>query len=279
MRILLTGAGGFLGRRVAPLLVDVVPLHRSDADIADAAAVRAARDRLGAVDVIVHLAAYVPRRAADDDSTRATVVNANGTANVLAAWSDAAHVVYASTVEVYGLSRHHGPIREDAPTDPVTAYGVSKLEGERIAQELRGSTLTVLRLASLYGAGDEIDRALPRFAHAAVSGDALEVHGGEELRDWLHADDAAAAIAAAAERRPPGVFNIGSGVGVSIIDAAHIVSRLANSASEIRVGARRRPAVDLVLDVSAARGALGFAPRSFPEGFEEQLEWALRMRS
>lgn len=234
-----------------------------------------ARSSVGRVDVVAHLAARVPRRRENDDARSNYNINVLGTFNILSAWRDAAHVVYASTIEVYGVTPPSSPMNEAVATDPATYYGSSKLAGEQLARIFCGAggcPLAVLRFASLYGAKDDIDRALPNFVRAAVAGDPLEVYGGEELRDFVHIDDAAEAVRLAVERRAAGTYNIGSGSGVSVGEAARLVLERVGSDSEIRLLERRRPAADLLLDISAAARDLNYRPRPFPVGLEDQIE-------
>jgi nucleoside-diphosphate-sugar epimerase len=74
------------------------------------------------------------------------------------------------------------------------------------------------------------------------------------------------------ERRLSGTYNVGSGVGVTVRDAADEVLRLAGGSSALEQHPRQKPAADIVLDVTRFREATGFSPaRGFPDGLEEQI--------
>ena len=134
MRLLVTGAAGMLGRDVVAAANDaghdVVALTRADLDIADAAAVRAAVVD-ARPDAVVNCAAWTDVDGAEAEEAAATAVNGDGAGHVAAAAAEAgAHVVHVSTDYVFdGAARE--PYPEDAPTAPASAYGRSKLAGER----------------------------------------------------------------------------------------------------------------------------------------------------
>jgi nucleoside-diphosphate-sugar epimerase len=293
MRVLLTGASGFLGRRVAELVVagghDVVSIGRSapdgslaqpgrfiKSDLTDAGDVERAAADAGDVDSIIHLAAMVPRNAEQDDAATAFAVNVMGTIHLFGAFGRAGQAnIVASTAEVYGLPEGHELLREDAEPRPLTWYGASKVATEAYCRTLEHHDrmrIAILRLTVLYGTGDPIQRAIPNFVRSAVMGESIRIFGGEELRDYLHVDDAAQAVMVAWERRLSGTYNVGSGMGVTVRDAADAVLRLAGGSSALEQHPRQKPAADIVLDVTRFREATGFSPaRVFPDGLEEQI--------
>ncbi len=292
MTLLLTGASGFLGRRVAELLVtegqDVVSLGRStpeapvrflSVDLSDRDAVRRAAAQVGDVESIIHLAALVPKVSGDDEAATAFACNVMGTVNLFEAFGRAGQAnVFASTAEVYGLPHSHLPLDEAAAVQPRSWYGASKAAAELYcaALERRGAMrVATLRFTVLYGAGDTINRAVPNFVRSAVRNEPIRIFGGEELRDYLHVDDAARAVVLAWQRRITGTFNVGSGEGIAVRDAARAILHMAGGESTVEVLPREKPAADIVLNVTRFRDATGFAPSHvFPDGLEEQIAWA-----
>lgn len=293
MRVLLTGASGFLGRRVADLAVadghEVVSIGRSApdqpgrnalhcirADITNAGDVGRAAAEVGAVDSIIHLAAMVPKNAGQDEAATAFATNVMGTVHVFGAFGRAGQAnVVASTAEVYGLPEGHDELREESEPRPLSWYGASKVAAEIYCRALAlhdQMRIAILRFTVLYGTGDTIERAIPNFVRSAVRGDPIDVFGGEELRDYLHVDDAARAVIVAWQRRLSGTYNVGSGHGVAVRDAAEAVLLAAGGSSTLEQHPRRKPAADIVLDVTRFREATGFSPaRVFPDGLEEQI--------
>jgi nucleoside-diphosphate-sugar epimerase len=299
LRALLTGASGFLGSQAARRLAEngfelvAVGRRRSEledpairfveADLTDPASLRAARASVGQVEKVVHLAALVPKTPADDEPGPMYATNVEGTLNLLTVFGDDVEgIVYGSTAEIYGLPEGSKPLTESVPPSPPSWYAATKLAGEYVCRAwstARGVPACILRFSVIYGPADTINRALPNFIERALAEESLEVFGGEELRDYLSIEDAADAVALAAQRTPSGSFNIGSGKGVTVRAAAEHVVQLTGSAAGIDVLPRRKPAADMVLSIEQARVALGYEPRRFfPEGLDQQIHWQAERR-
>ncbi|MEZ0164114.1 dTDP-4-dehydrorhamnose reductase [Kineococcus sp. LSe6-4] len=173
MRWVVTGAGGLLAPDVVRAVRradpggDVLALHRADLDVQDA---RRARELLTGADVVVNCAAWTAVDLAESDESAAVAVNATGAGTLArAAAAAGARFVHLSTDYVFdGLHGSAGPsgspggvgapaatrraYRAQDPTAPVSAYGRSKLAGERAVHAAGGDAL-VVRTAWLYGAG------------------------------------------------------------------------------------------------------------------------------
>ncbi|MEV1129892.1 dTDP-4-dehydrorhamnose reductase [Agromyces sp. NPDC049794] len=151
MRILITGASGMLGRdlRRAFQRHEVTALDRAGLDVTDVAAVMEA---VIGHDVVVNAAAYTAVDAAETDEDRAFAVNASGAGHVAAA--SAAHgarMVQISTDYVFDGTATEA-YAEDAPRNPVSAYGRTKAAGEELALARNPGRTYVVRTAWLYGA-------------------------------------------------------------------------------------------------------------------------------
>ena len=150
MRYLITGATGMLGRDLQVVLADrdVTALSRADLDVTDLAAVRSAS---AGHDVIINTAAYTKVDDAEAHEDAAHAVNATGAGNLATAAADnRATLVQLSTDYVFdGTAR--SPYREETPPHPVSAYGRTKADGERLALELNPGRTHIIRTAWLYG--------------------------------------------------------------------------------------------------------------------------------
>ncbi|MGY2113244.1 NAD-dependent epimerase/dehydratase family protein [Nocardia gipuzkoensis] len=282
MRVLVTGANGYLGRAVVDLLgraghepiamvrgsISSIPAPVRVADLLDEGGVR---DALAGVAAVCHLAGLTRARESTDDPLRYFRVNTGGTVALLDAMVAAgvARIVFASTASIYG-SPERRPMTERLPDVPPHPYAASKLAAEwAIRAQARTGRLsaTVLRLTNVAGGADpDPTRLIPRTFAAATNGSALEVNGdGSAVRDYLHVLDAAAAFVACVEHTsPPGEFGqyiIGSGRGSSIRDVVAAVERRTGRRIQL---IHRPPAPEpaaLISDPAKAASELGWYPR------------------
>jgi len=154
MKVLVTGAGGQLGRALlagAPSGAEVAGRAHGELDVADPAAVRRALDAL-APDVLVNAAAYTAVDRAESEPMAAARVNAHGPAVLAAACQErGARLVHVSTDFVFDGAAST-PYGCDAPTHPLGVYGRTKRDGESAALASLGERCLVVRTAWLYAA-------------------------------------------------------------------------------------------------------------------------------
>src|SRR3989475_3220696 len=151
MIILLTGAGGQLGRDLQPALrgAQLHPFDHPQLDIADAAAVNAAVDRVHP-DWIINAAAFNDVDGAEQAPDQAFAVNAMGAGNLADAAARAgAAILHVSTDYVFDGSKG-SPYTEDDRPNPLSVYALTKYEGEQRVLA-SGASACVLRTAWLYG--------------------------------------------------------------------------------------------------------------------------------
>lgn len=166
---LVTGANGMLATDLRQVLADrpVTALGRGDLDVTDPDAVEAAvaGHGAGSHSVVINCAAYTRVDDAETDEDTAFAVNATGAGNLArAAAAHGAKLVQLSTDYVFDGTATT-PYDEDAPRHPVSAYGRTKAEGERLALELNPSATFVVRTAWLYGAhGPNFAKTMVRLA-------------------------------------------------------------------------------------------------------------------
>ncbi|MEU3273537.1 NAD-dependent epimerase/dehydratase family protein [Saccharomonospora sp. NPDC006951] len=287
MRVLVTGAGGFLGRTVTAKLVqdahEVTALVRPggsdvsaerarivEADITDASQLHDALQGAN-FDAVVHLAALTRMRESDGAPGQYEEVNASGTSAMLTAINNelVPNVVYASTIAVYGPESPEP--KEDSPTDPRNPYAESKLRGEKLlraAAEQGQCRVTTLRCGNIAGGFRDVydvngNHIIPRVLESARSGEPVPVNGaGDAVRDYVHVEDVADAINLVLTKvgAKSSTYNVGSGQGVSVND----ILTTAEAVTGIDVAVDRKPAVNetkyIVPDSSRIHDELQWTP-------------------
>lgn len=149
-RYLITGANGMLGHDLVRALAgrSVTALSRAELDVTDAAAVDAA---VAGHDVVINAAAYTRVDDAETYEDEAYAVNAEGAENLAkAAAKHGAKLVQVSTDYVFRGDATE-PYAEDAPRDPISAYGRTKAAGEELALAAHPTGTYIVRTAWLYG--------------------------------------------------------------------------------------------------------------------------------
>ncbi|WP_169079653.1 dTDP-4-dehydrorhamnose reductase [Microcella alkalica] len=149
-RILITGAAGMLGRDLQAALADraVTALSRSELDVAD---VDAAREAVAGHDVVINAAAWTRVDDAESHEPEAHRVNALGAQSLARAAAGAGAVLVQLSTDYVFDGRASTPYLEDAPLAPVSAYGRTKAEGERLARAAHPEGTLIVRTAWLYG--------------------------------------------------------------------------------------------------------------------------------
>lgn len=277
----MTGAGGFVGRHLLPVLAERLPGAEpipALADLADPQAVEAEVRRVRP-DACVHLAAISAVGAAREDPDRAWRVNLGGTlalARAILAHAPQCLLLFASSADAYGESFRAGaPLDESALLAPLNSYAATKAAADLALGAMVPEGLRVVRVRPFNhtGPGQAPAFAVPAFARqaariaAGLQPPVLQVGNLEPRRDFLDVRDVCAAYALCllnTDALPPGaILNLASGTARRIGDVLDAVLHEAGVQARVEAStARLRPA-DLPIalgDAGVARRVLGWAP-------------------
>ena len=310
MRILVTGAYGFIGSRIVERLLemghDVTAMDnketygvitteelqklytwrqrnwtkavaRAEGDVTDR------NDVLSAFkprpDYVIHLASYPRAKIVNNDPWIGVQNVIGGTVNLL--WHcqhmPVKKFVFVSSSMIYG--HFSDGTREDAVTKPNNLYGEAKLTAERFVKhyhQQHGVDYVVVRPSGVYGPGDMEDRVLSKFFANAMNNRTITVHDGDNKVDFTYIDDTAEGIIKATLSEVSNrSFNITAGNATSLRTAAEKIIALTGSKSDIvDTGAHKLYPRRGTLDITRAMDLLGYEPKnSFDQGLQNYYEW------
>lgn len=247
MKILITGARGFIGSHLGNKLVElghqVVGVDNLSHPSTNAShfevVISHARQfihecNLEEYDAVIHLAAYINVDESIEKPQAYFDNNAGMTLWILEAIRNAKRrpkLIFASSAEVYGNAQR--PVMdEDHPLDPLSPYAVSKLAAEQLCKnyaQLYGMDITVIRNFNTFGehqSGGIYGGVIAKFKSQAKDGKPLTVYGsGEQMRDYMHISQAVDGYVLALSSKLPTIVNFGSGRPVKIIDIANHIAK------------------------------------------------------
>ncbi|GAC1578053.1 MAG: hypothetical protein NVS3B18_11800 [Candidatus Dormibacteria bacterium] len=180
---------------------------------------------------------------------------------------------------VVGLWRRPAAARGRGCPAPISPYGETKLEAERVCLSANGSSLetVALRYFTVYGPGQGPDLGLRRFAESALAGEPIELLGdGTQTRDFTYLDDVVTATRRAAVAPVAGrAINIAGGSRVSLVEVLSLLEQILGHRVEIEVKPFARGDVrHTEADTTLARHLLDFTPRlGFAEGYRREIDW------
>lgn len=302
MKVLVIGGSGFIGKAVISHLLynryDVTAYTKNDCNgmqekcktiLGDLQTSDDLESALEGIEAVIYLVtSTTPQTSAEDNLATYTkdvpmllkVLDACISCNIK-------RVVYASSGgTVYGDCTEAN--KENSDVWPISHYAIGKLTCEKILNmynELYGMENISLRIANPYGMGQTLSSgvgAVTAFTNQILNRKAIKLFGdGTAIRDFLTVEHVAAAFHCALEwefsSAISAVFNIGSGVGISLNTILSIVSEGLQLPCDIEyLPARRIDVVCNYLDVSKAISILGYIPPKDPK--DDILRFALKMK-
>ncbi len=292
MRVLVTGATGFVGRHVLkPLAERGFEVHTvsrraasseesvaHQADVLDASAVRRVIEHVRPTHLL-HLAWFAEPKKFWNARENLQWVAAS--MEVLRAFADAGgkrFVGVGSCAEYEWRDKVY--VEDRTALAPATLYGASKLA---VCDVLRAFAPTVglsfawARLFFIYGPHEPPVKLVASVINSLLAGDTARITSGEQIRDFLHVSDAADALAAIVGSNFEGAVNIGSGNGIAVRDLVRLIGDLTGASDRVAIGAVTSAAPEapsVVADTRRLREKLRFEPRlDLREGLEQTIAW------
>lgn len=311
-KVLVTGAGGFIGSHLTERLVQTGAQVRAfvhynsrndwglleqlpdeslnaievfPGDLTDTSLVRKA---VADCQIVFHLGALIAIPYSYQAPRQFIDTNVVGTLNVLQACLEAhiEKVVHTSTSEAYGSARYT-PMDEEHPLQGQSPYAASKIAADKLAESFyRTFELPVasLRPFNTFGPRQSARAVIPTIISQALTGDAIKLGLLTPVRDLTFVEDTVTAFMQVAESETSigQVFNAGTGRGVSIGELAEIIIKMCDTNDRIIIDEERlRPAnsevMALICDNTKAKDVLGWAPDyTLEQGLHHTIDYMRR---
>ena len=300
-KVLITGGAGFIGSHIADLLIKkgypvviVDNLSRGSKKNVNKKAkfyqVDIISPRLKRIfaqekpEIVIHEAAQINVRDSVTDPKKDARINVSGSISLFqtAGKAKVKKIIYASSGgAIYGEPRKL-PVKEDHPISPLCPYGASKCSAElylKCFASLFGFKYVVLRYSNVFGPRQDPKGeagVISIFIDKFLQGEAPVIFGdGKQTRDFIFVQDVALANYLALLYRESGIFNIGSGKEVSVLEIYNSLKKILNSPVKAKFGPKVEGEVRRIyLDVSLAKKKLGFKPKvNFKDGLERTINW------
>lgn len=302
-RILVTGARGFLGKKLIPLLEEtsatILPLTSADCDLTDLSATKKFLNE-NPVNTIIHAAGLVLSRSEQQKRPAEVLFNNLMTNLVIAEAAQSTgvkRIIFISSVTAYPSAANAPFQTEDLWSGPVTdgnyAYGTAKRMADIIARaytEQYGIATTVLLLPNIYGPGDKFSYNPPPLIPnciqqvlAAKENNTPHINGGNNgdvLLDLLYVEDAARAIIKVLKTENlPRLINIGSQQAVSIKAIYSTVAEIVGYQNPIIWDSNSATPLPRLMNTTTATERLGWqASTTLRDGLEATIKAYLRSR-
>jgi nucleoside-diphosphate-sugar epimerase len=265
-RVVVTGASGFLGRKLVERLracgCDVLPAGR-----AQGFDLLSDRLQLEGVRHVFHLAGETGVLDAWNDPSQFHLVNAHGTVRILEQCREARVSLTYVGAYIYGIPERL-PIDESHPLRPNNPYAFSKWMGEEACRwyaTMYDMHVTAIRLFNVYGPGQSdrflVTRIVDQLLDPSVK--QIELMDLAPRRDYLFVDDAVEAFIASIPVESYRVFNVGQGSSWSVRDVCEIAMSVLDITKPLLDLGQGRPneIPDVIADCTAIRNYCGWAPR------------------
>lgn len=299
MKVLVIGGTGFIGSHVCDCLLKHnheirvlsrklesfrAPLSGVEYVLGDFADTFVLSEALSGIDCVIHLVSSTVPGTSNINPIADITTNLLPTVNLLELMRDLSvpRLVFVSSGgTVYG-NPDVVPVPESHPLRPLCSYAVVKIAIENyltMYQHLYGVSSVILRASNPYGPRQErlrVQGLIATFLSRIANKQPIEIWGdGEIVRDYFYVSDLADLCVAAMERSVSGIFNAGSGKGVSIKDIITLLPEITGTQPDVKyLPGRNFDIKNVYLDITEARKTYSWSPQvSVPEGISKHWQW------
>ena len=297
MKILITGASGFIGSRLLEEAChafgesNVVAFSSKPIDRCACIVHGSSGDwnlnehdaeLIASVETVIHAGAYTPKTSADANVIGGCNGNILFTEKLLGLRFDSLKkIIYLSTLDVYEQA---DLTTESTPTRPATLYGLSKLYCERMISvfaEQEHIGCHVLRIGHVYGPGEEkYGKFLPKAIRNIIDNAVVELWGdGSEMRSFIYIDDVVKSVVnAVGLRENVGVINVVSGVALSIRQLVEKLALISEKPFQIVIREFNGPKRDYIFDNKKLKTHLLESETDFDSGLLAEYRYMASLR-
>ena len=314
-RILVTGAGGFIGSHLTEALLDISAAVRafvhynsrndwgfleelpakdkSEIDViaADLRDFHAVKQATKGVDIVFHLGASIGIPYSLAYPSDVVETNVMGTLNVLKSTLEngTSRVIHTSTSEVYGTAQYV-PIDEKHPLSPQSPYAATKVAADKLAEAFfrsYGLPTSIIRPFNTFGPRQSLRAIIPTIITQLLRGEKIRIGNLKPRRDFTYISDTVQGFILLA--RKSGIegdtFNLGTSKDISIKELIYLISRIMGVTPQFKIDRRRvrgnqSEVMQLLSDNSRAVKILGWNPaNTLEEGLRKTIDWLREKRN
>lgn len=299
MKILVLGGSGFIGSHMVDELLDAghevrvfgrrhevwrKPLPSVSYFLGDFSNVPLLAEALQGVDVVIHLISTTVPSTSNLDPISDIQGNLESSVRLFQVMMsvNVKRIIYLSSGgTVYGIPSTT-TVREDHPLNPICSYGVVKVAVEKylgMFEQLYGFKPLIIRASNPFGprqGHDGVQGVASTFMQKMLSNGKVTIWGdGSAKRDYLYVSDLARICRMAAESELTGIFNAGSGTGLTLIELAHMIEKASGMRLNIEYKAGRSFDVrEIVLNIEKAKSQLNWVPEiAIQDGLSHLFNW------